>query len=93
MHQQFDKTSSICLHTVKDQTVLFRAIQFRSHLFALSLNVSSIRPIDRTLSGITPLGQSRPRGNGNEGVLRILQSSSSIGASQLDCLVSYPGHS
>ena len=30
--------------------------------------------------------------DGNEGVLRILQSSSITGASPSDCLVSYPGH-
>ena len=31
--------------------------------------------------------------NGNEGVLRIPQSSSKTGTSPSDCLVSYPGHS
>ena len=40
--------------------------------------------IDRTLTGTTPLGQSGPGSNGNEGVLNILQSSRT-GAS-------YPGH-
>ena len=38
-------------------------------------------------------GQSGPGSNGNEGVLRIPQSSSTAGTSPSDCLVSYPGHS
>ena len=48
--------------------------------------------IDRTLSGATILGQSRPGSNGNQEVLCILQSSSIPGASSSDCLMSYPGH-
>ena len=54
---------------------------------------SSICPIDRTLSGASTQGQSGPGSTGNEEVLRISQSSSIIGASPLDCLVLYPGHS
>ena len=54
---------------------------------------SSIWPIDRTLSGATTPGQSGPGSDGNEGVLRISQSSSIAGTSPSDCLVSYPGHS
>ena len=50
-------------------------------------------PIDRALSGATTLGQSEPGSHGNEGVLRIPQSSSTAGTSPSDCLVSYPGHS
>ena len=38
-------------------------------------------------------GQSGPGSDGNEGVLCIPQSSSNVGTSQWDCLVSYPGHS
>ena len=53
---------------------------------------SSIWAIDRTLSGATTPGQSRPRSYGNEGVLRIPQISKA-GASPLDCLMSYLGHS
>ena len=53
---------------------------------------SSIRPIDRTLSGATTPDQSGPGSEGNEGVLRIPQSSSITGASASDGLVSYPGH-
>ena len=53
---------------------------------------SSIQPIDRTLSGATTLGQSGPGSDGNEMVLRILQSSSIIEASPSYYLVSYPGH-
>ena len=54
---------------------------------------SSIWPIDRTLSSATTLSQSRLGSNGNEEVFHILQSSSITGASPLDCLVSYAGHS
>ena len=44
------------------------------------------------LSGATTPGRSGPGSDGNEGVLRILQSSSLAGTSPSDCLVSYPGH-
>ena len=37
--------------------------------------------------------QSGPGSNGNEGELRITQSTSITGTSPSDCLVSYPGHS
>ena len=67
--------------------VLFQTIQF-----SISTLFSSIRPIDRTLSGSTTLGQSGPGSDGNEGVLHILQNSSITGAPLSDCLVSYPGH-
>ena len=46
---------------------------------------SSIWPIDRTLSGATTPGQSRPRSDGIERVFRIFQ--------RLECLESYPGQS
>ena len=49
--------------------------------------------IDRALSGATTPGQSGPGSDGNEGVLRIPQSSSTVGTSPSDSLVSYPGHS
>ena len=39
------------------------------------------------------MGESGPGSEGNEGVLRIPQSSSITGSSPSDCLVSYPGHS
>ena len=45
---------------------------------------SSIWPIDRILSGVTTLGQSRPGSDDNEGVLCISQSSSITGAWQSD---------
>ena len=44
--------------------------------------------MDRALSGATTPGQSRPGSDGNEGVLRIPQSSSIAGTSPSDCLVS-----
>ena len=45
------------------------------------------------LSGATTPGQCGPGSNGNEGVLRIPQSSSTARTSPSECLVSYPGHS
>ena len=45
--------------------------------------------MDGTLSGATIPGQSGPGSDGNKWVLRIPQSSSIIGASLSDCLVSY----
>ena len=49
-------------------------------------------PIKRALSGATIQSQSGPGRNGNEGLLRIPQSSIITGTSPSDCLVSYPGH-
>ena len=60
--------------------------------FIISTQISSIWPIDRTLSGATTPGQSGPGSDGNKGVLRIFQSSSISEASLSDCLVSYPEH-
>ena len=57
------------------------------------MQISSIKPIDRALSGATTPGQSGPGSNSNEGVLHILQSSSITGTSPSDCLVPYSGHS
>ena len=68
--------------------------QFYFKQFSLAkLQFSSIGLIDRTLSGATTPGQSGPGSDGNEGVLRIPQSSSISGASLSDCFVSYLGHS
>ena len=53
----------------------------------------SIWPIDGTLSSATTPSQSEPGSDGNEGVLHILQSSSTTGASPLDGFASYPGNS
>ena len=46
-----------------------------------------------TQPGATTLGQSGHGSDGNEGVLHIPQSSSIIGTSPSDCLVSFQGHS
>ena len=70
------------------QTVLNQTIQF-----SISMQFSSIQPIDRTLSGATIPSQSGPGSNGNEGVLRNPQSPSITGTSPSDCFVSYPGPS
>ena len=47
----------------------------------------------KTLSGATTPGQSEAGSDGNEGVLRIPQSSSITGTWPSDCLVSKLGHS
>ena len=65
------------------QTVLIQTIQF-----SISMQFSSIQPIDRALSGATILGQSGPGSNGNEEVLRIPQSPSIIGTSPWFCVIS-----
>ena len=70
------------------KTVPFQTIQF-----SLSPQFSSIWPIDRTVSGATTPGQNGPGSDGNEGQLRIHQSSSITGTIPSDCLVSYLGHS
>ena len=53
---------------------------------------SFLRPIDKTLSGVTSSGQRGSSIDGNKGVGCIPQSSTIIGASQSDWLVSYLGH-
>ena len=70
------------------ERVLFQGIQF-----SISTQFSSIWPIDRILLEATTPVQSRPMINGNEGVLRIPQSSSISGSSPSNCLVSNLGHS
>ena len=57
------------------------------------MQLSSIWPIDRTLSVATTQGQSGPGSDGNEGVLHTSQSSRITGTLPSDCLVSYAGHS
>ena len=47
--------------------------------------------MDKTLSGVTASGKSRPGSDGNKG-LCIPQSSSIFRTSQSDCLVLYLGH-
>ena len=69
------------------KTILFLTVQF-----CISAQFSSICPIDRTLSGATTPGQSRPGSDGNEGLHCIPQSPTITGMSPSDCLVSYPGH-
>ena len=50
-------------------------IQFKiRHLFTYKCLNGSIWPIDGSLLGTTPLGQSEPWSNGNEEVLHIPQS-------------------
>ena len=75
------------LLTVKWLQVLVQ--QFNSTMFKWSS--SSIRLIDRILSGATISGQCGPGSNGNEEVPHIPQSTRA-GASPSDCLVPYLGH-
>ena len=49
--------------------------------------------MDRALSGGTIPGQTGPGSGGNEGILRILQSSSITGTTLADCLMLYLGQS
>ena len=67
------------------QTVLIQTIQFN-----ISTQISSIWPLDRTLSGATTPSQRGPGSDGDEEVFCILQSFSITGNSSSDCLVSYP---
>ena len=67
------------------KSVIFQTIQF-----SISAEFSSIWSIERTLSGATIPGQSEPRSDGSEGVVRISQISCSITETlPSDCLVSY----
>ena len=93
----------------KCQTVLFDQFNCQKHfylsysVYSNSSNsnnsvlhkytVSSIKPIDRALSGATTPGQSGPVSDGMKRFAAFLQSSSIIGTLQSDCLVSYVGHS
>ena len=76
---QFSISTTVSL----SKTVLFQTIQF-----SISPQISSIWPLDRTLSGTTTPGQSGLGSDGNEGVLRIPQSSIT-GTSPSNCLISY----
>ena len=84
----FKQFSLAWVRSLHVKTILFQAIQF-----CASTQFSSIWPIHRALLGATTLGQSGRRSDGNEGVLRIPQSSRITGTSPPDCLVSCPGPS
>ena len=58
-----------------------KTIQFQKIQFSKSTQLSSIWPIDGNLSSGTTPDRSRPGSDGNEGVLRIPQSSSITGTS------------
>ena len=88
------------------ETVLFQTIQFtvstqfqckkksfQTIRFCISTQFSSIRPIDRTLSGATTPDQSEPWINGKKWVLCIPQRSIITGNSTSNCLVSLSGYS
>ena len=87
-------TQNKCKYTVCQKTFLLQAIQLiqtvqiQAIQFYNKYAVSSIWPIDRTLSGATTPGQSEPRSDGNLGVLSIPQSSCITGTSPSDALLS-----
>ena len=80
----FKHFSVALVHRLIFKTVLFQAIQF---------SISTNWPTDRNLSGTITPSQSEPGSNGNNGELRIPQSSSITRTSPSDCLVPYPRHS
>ena len=59
----------------------------------MNTQFTSIRPIDRTLSGAITLFKYGPGGDGNKEILRTFQNSSFTVASPSYCLVSSLGHS
>ena len=48
-----------------------KAVLFQTIQFSISTQISSIWPIDRTLSDASTPGKSRPGSDGSKGVLRI----------------------
>ena len=83
------KTIQFSLNT---QVQCQKTVPFQTIQFSISTQFSSIWSINRTLSVATAPDQNGSGSDGNEGVLRIHQSSSITGTSQSDCLVSYTGH-
>ena len=76
------------------KTFLFQAIQFSQTVhFSISMLLVLVNPYIGSYQVLPLWGQSGPGSDGNEGVLRIPQSSSTAETSPSDCLVSYPGHS
>ena len=68
-------------------------MSYLGHSLEVGGSYSSAVGIFYSPSRLGCLNQSGPGNDGNEGVLRIPQSSSITGASPSDCLVSYLGHS
>ena len=91
LYVTFFDESQLFLHTIK----WFQVLQYNSHnltsIICLYI-LCSIWPINETISGGTTPGQHGHGSNGNEGVLFIPQISKA-GASWLDSLMLYPGHS
>ena len=84
--------------SIKHQSFVYKQLNVKAVLLqtiqiSIRTLLSSIGPRDRILSDATTPGQSGPGSNGNKGILCIPQSSSITGASPLDYLVSYLGHS
>ena len=67
-------------------------VPYQTIQFSISKQFSSIWLIDKTLSGATTPSQCEPGSDGNEGLLRIPQSSSITEPLTSDYLVSYQGH-
>ena len=71
---------------------LFQVIQFTQTIqFSIRMLLVLFNPQIGPYQSATTPGQSGPGSDGNEGLLRISQSSCTAGTSPSDCLVSYPG--
>ena len=79
-------------HSIKHQSFVYRQLNVKIVLFqTIQFRINPQFKCQTVLSGATTPGQSRHRGDGNEEVLSIPQSSSITAASPSDCLVSYLG--
>ena len=85
---QFNIGTYFSLPTVKWKNSSILTIQS-----SVLILFSSVWPKDRTLSSATIPAKSGPGSDGNKGVFRILESSSSTESSSSECLMSYPGNS
>ena len=71
----------------------FKWLSLTCHLFEHSLQAKQFYWKYRTLSSATTLVHSEPGSDGNEGALRIPQSSNNTGILSSNFLMSYPVHS
>ena len=90
MEQSKKRISALPLHL---GIVAIEKGAFRSPSTMVANFTHFFLPIDRTQSGATTPGQSRPGSDGNAGVPHIPRNSSVTGTSLSDGLVSYPEHS
>ena len=94
LFQPFHFTKTVPFQTIQFSICTQFKCKIKCYFKHISLN-AQFRPIwsiDRNLSSATSPRQSWPGSDGNEGVLRIPQSSSITETSPSVRLVSYPGH-